>query len=758
MGQGGKRGGRAATWPWDEAARLRRAVPWLPWRLADVFAPIWAQLRLWAAAEAGSGRLVPWLAVMFGLGIALYFTPAREPSAWAALAAFLAGAVATFAARRRAVAFAVLAAVTALAAGFALATVTSRWAAHPVLQHPLFDAQVTGWVTSREERERTDRIVVAIRDMSARRLAQPLARVRVSVRKGTAPPVGSFVTFKARLSPPLTPLRPGGYDFARDLYFQQIGASGFALGRITPLTGSEPPPPRLRFAARVAELREAIDDRIRAALPGDLGAIASALVTGKRDAITTPVNEAMYVSGLAHVLSISGYHMAVVAGVVFFIVRGLLALSPALALRHPIKKWASAAALLAATGYLILSGAEVATQRAYVMTAIVLIGVLADRAALTLRTLAVAAFGVLLVSPQAVVHPSFQMSFAATLALVAAYERARPWVRTGSDTSFGARVALWGGRELVSLLLASLVAGAATTLFAAYHFHRLAPYGVLANLLAMPIVSVWVMPAGLVALVAMLFGFDDMVWPLMGFGIQWMVTVAQWVADLPGAVGRVKAFGAGPLLVATAGFLMLCLLRTPLRWGGAGVIVAGLLLAAATPRPDVLIASGAEAVAVRKPDGKLAILTTGRDTFAVREWLAADADPRSPDDHGLREGFSCDKSGCAARLADGSVVSVVFRPEAFAEECARAALIVTTRLAPPECRARVVDRTVLSETGALRLQRVAEGWREETSRPRGAQRPWSSAPPHAAESRAGAAASAPAPDSRPDPKDLLPDD
>ncbi len=298
-------------------------------------------------------------------------------------------------------------------------------------------------------------------------------------------------------------------------------------------------------------LRDGIDARIRAVVPGDKGAIASALITGKRDAISAPVNDAMYISSLAHVLSISGYHMAVVAGVVFFVLRALLALIPGLASARPIKKWAAVGALLAALAYLLLSGSEVATQRSFIMTAIVLLGVMADRPALTLRTLALAAFGVLILAPQSVVHPSFQMSFAATLALIAAYERGLPWMVAGADTSFGARVALWGGREIVALILASLVAGLATTPYAAFHFHRLAPYGVLANLLAMPIVSIWVMPMGLLGLVAIPFGFDGMLWRLMGDGIDWMIAVALFVAHLPGAVGRVAAFGTGPLLLVT---------------------------------------------------------------------------------------------------------------------------------------------------------------------------------------------------------------
>ncbi len=294
--------------------------------------------------------------------------------------------------------------------------------AHPVLQQAV-TADLTGFVEVREERARTDRIVLRIHKAEG----VALERVRVAVKKGSAPAVGEFVALKARLTPPLQPLRPGGYDFARDMYFHRIGASGYVLGQIKPQTAPAALGWRLRFAAAVDHLRETIDDRIREILPGDRGAIASALITGKRDAISPPVNEAMYVSSLAHVLSISGYHMAIVAGIVFFIFRAALALIPSIANRYSIKKWAALPALAAAAFYLVLSGAEVATQRSFIMVAVVLIGVMCDRPALTLRTLTVAALIVLALTPEAVVHPSFQMSFAATLALVAAYAHGLPW-------------------------------------------------------------------------------------------------------------------------------------------------------------------------------------------------------------------------------------------------------------------------------------------------------------------------------------------
>lgn len=416
--------------------------------------------------------------------------------------------------------------------------------------------------------------------------------------------------------------------------------------------------------------------------------------------------------------------MALVSGVVFFVVRGILALIPGLALRHPIKKWAALAALAAATLYLLLSGVQVATQRSYYMVAIVLFGVLVDRSAVTFRSLAVAAIAVLLVAPEAVVHPSFQMSFAATLALVAGYRNGFVVFRPRPRSSAGAKVALWGLREVAALLFASLLAGLATTPYAAYHFHRMAPYGVLANLSAMPIVSVIVMPAGLLALLAMPFGFDGPLWSVMGRGIDWMDTVALWVAGLPGAVGRIALFGAGPLAAGTLGMVVLCLLRSPLRWSGAVLGLLAVVWAVRTPQPDVLIAQGGDPVAVRDATGSLVVMHKGGDAFALREWLSSDADVRPPGDPTLAKGASCDEIGCVARLADGAIVALALSPEAFDDDCRRASLIVSYRRAPANCAATTIDRTMRARTGALALHRTNDGWQLVPTRPNGYDRPW----------------------------------
>ena len=363
------------------------------------------------------------------------------------------------------------------------------------------------------------------------------------------------------------------------------------------------------------------------------------------------------------------------------------------------------------------------------MTAVVLIAVMVDRRAVTFRTLAVAAMIVLAIAPEALVHPSFQMSFAATLGLVALVQIGMPRLFAAPDNSATARVALWGGREIVMLALASLVAGLATTPYAAFHFHRVTPYGVLANLAAMPVVSALVMPAGLLGLVAMPFGFDGLFWWLMGLGIDWMIVVTQWVAALPGAIGRMAAFGIGPLIAASLGIILLGLLRTPLRWSGAAVLALAVVWALAVPQPDILISGDGHNVGVRGRDGRLHLMRTAKDAFLLKEWLAADADARQPGDASLARGRLMRRGGL--RGADwpmARLVALALRPDALADDCERAALVVTARQAPPAC-ARAGDRSGNACAGRARWRcgRTRDGFAVDAVRPKGVDRPWSPA-------------------------------
>ena len=279
----------------------------------------------------------------------------------------------------------------------------------------------------------------------------------------------------------------------------------------------------------------------------------------------------------------------------------------------------------------------------------------------------------------------------------------------------------------MTLALASLVAGLATTPYAAFHFHRVTPYGVLANLAAMPVVSAVVMPAGMLGLAAMPFGFDGFFWWLMGIGIDWMIVVTRWVAALPGAIGRMAAFGIGPLIAASAGIVLLGLLRTPLRWSGAVVLVLSVIWALAVPQPDILISGDGHNVGVRGRDGRLHLMRTAKDAFLIKEWLAADADARPAARCLAHRGRLLRRRGL--RGADGRrpFVALTLRPDALADDCERAALMVTARQAPPACRSAVIDRDRLRRQGAMALAANRGRICGRRGQAKGVDRPWSPA-------------------------------
>ena len=302
-----------------------------------------------------------------------------------------------------------------------------------------------------------------------------------------------------------------------------------------------------------------------------------------------------------------------------------------------------------------------------------------------------------------------------------------PHLLATPDSSAATRIALWGGRELMMLVLASLFAGLATTPYAAFHFHRVTPYGVLANLAAMPVVSALVMPAGLLGLLAMPFGLDGVFWWLMGIGIDWMTAVTRWVAALPVAVGRMAVFGTSPMIAASVGIILMGLSRTPLRWSGAVMLGLSVIWALAARQPDVLISADGRSVAVRGPDGELHLMRSGKDVFLVKEWLVADADARVPGDATLARGVSCDDQGCVAALGDGALVTHATSAEALSDDCDRAVLVVSDRHAPQDCAAAVIDRDRRRRQGALALRRKADGFDVEAVKPCGFDRPWAPA-------------------------------
>jgi competence protein ComEC len=278
--------------------------------------------------------------------------------------------------------------------------------------------------------------------------------------------------------------------------------------------------------------------------------------------------------------------------------------------------------------------------------------------------------------------------------------RLMPWLAV----SYGLGIVVYFTADREPMWWAAVALALAGIVVAILARRRVAPYGVIANLLAMPVVSVEVMPMGILGLLAMPFGFDAIFWKLMGAGVDWMDDVALWVASLPGAVGHVRAFGTGPRLLGTAAILLLCLLRTTLRWSGAVLALVASVWALNTHLPDVLVSGDEQAAAVRGADGRLAVLYNARDSFAIKEWLAADEYARADKDASLHDGVQCDAVGCIGRLADGRLVSFVLSVEGFAEDCARAAVVVSAREAPRHCAATLIDRNIWRANGAVALR------------------------------------------------------
>ncbi len=653
--------------------------------------------------ERGRGAL--WLPVAFALGILLYRALPREPALPALAAGLAAAIVAAWRARHAVGAFRLLLMLCLVAAGATAMKIRTDLVSTPMLAAD-WTGELTGWVERVEPTgPNSRRLTLRVRTMEEVSAEATPGRVRVTMRaRMDHPRVGDGLGGLVSLQAARGPVVPGGYDFDRAAFHEGIGASGFSYGAMRP-ADLDPPPPGLRLAMPLEDLRRRIGLRIETALPGPTGEIANALVTGERGGIPAPLEDALRDSGLYHIISISGLHMALVAAVAFGAIRGTLALFPAIALRRPIKKWAAAGALVVTTLYLALSGAEVATQRSYVMLAIMLVAILLDRRAFSVRNVAVAAMIVLLVQPEALFTASFQMSFAATLALVAGFEAIADRNRERDRfTPPRGRLAGWIGRWLAFALVTSILAGLATAPFSAFHFQRTAPLSLLANLAADLPVAILVMPPALAAVALMPFGLEAPALWLMDLGLQAVLRIAEAVARWSGESGLVPMFSTTALLLIVAGLLWLSLWRESWRLAGFVPIVAGVILAAAAPRPALIVAPSGEAAAVRGPDGGFRTLAAGAASFETEIWLRSDADPRAVRDASLRDGVLCDPLGCMTFAADGSRVALVLDRRAFAEDCRRAAIVISALDAPRGCAAPlIIDRAVLRTGGAVAL-------------------------------------------------------
>ena len=680
-----------------------------------------------AALFVLSGRPAITGALGFTAGCAAYFALPAEPSAlWApGLAALaLAGLLAARSIPRGAALSLAALALLALAAGLARAQHRSHSLGAgpaPALTYgrPM---PVTGWLEAVERNSR-GRARLSIR--LPRQYGAPARRVRVLAAEPHLLP-GSAVSILAVLERPRRAPVPGSYDFRFNAYFAGIVGSGFAIAPLEagPVLDQDAP------ARAIARWRWQIAGHLRARLPGRNGAMAAALLTGDRSGLTPEVSATLRAAGLGHVLAISGMHMALFAGGVFLILRfGFAAITP-WARRFDAAGPAAIGALLAGAGYFILSGGAIPTQRAFLMAAAVLTGVLVGRRALSLHTLALAMIFVLALQPEAVRAAGFHMSFAAVAALIACADIWRQKRRPAAPLDFGrGSLAALGG-----LSLTSVIAGFATSGFAAFHFHRIAGFGLIGNLLAMPVFTFIVMPAGVAALFLMPFGLDQPALYVMSLGLDLMFAVADRVAGAPGALQPVIAAPGWVLPLYAGAFVAVLLGRGLVRLGGAGLALAALVAWSLAPAPDLFVTEGGVVVA-RAPEvaaQQWSVSSRRRNRFAVTVFLERRGVRARPELAAL----NCDDLGCSASSGEsgnGLRYAVLDSPLDWREDCRRNRLVVLMAPLPVwlqrDCSALLLDQAWLeARGGTLIWTRGGAIERVQTVSAPGGDRPWQRVP------------------------------
>lgn len=693
--------------------------------------------RLEAAAEREGRRLFLFTPILLGLGIAAYFSAAVEPSSLAAavtgLSGILLGGFALIRVPGRL--GPVLACLLALPpVGFSLAKLRTAGVAAPMLAREIGPVRVEGRLVEISfTDERSARLVLEpmrIERLDARELP---ARARLTARGDPAAlrmlDPGAPVSALAILRPPSPPVAPGDYDFARAAYFDRLGAIGYTLG--VPKAGG---PAQSSPSVLVANIRGGVTERLRreiGAFSGPQAAgIAAALVTGDRGGIGEVTYALLRDSGLAHIIAISGLHLALVAGGAFWALRLFLALLEGPALLWPTKKIAAVAGLAVALAYLLLAGAPVPALRSCLMLAVVFAAILADRVAISMRHVAVAALVILALMPESLLEPGFQMSFAAVVGLIAFYETVEHRSRDARPDQvpliwrMGARAT----RYVAMLAATSLVAGAATAPFAAYHFNRFSNLEMLANLVAVPLMGTLVMPAALLGVLAMPLGLEDAPLWAMGKGIEAILWVADAVSHLPGAVTRVPSASAVALGIVTLSLAWTALMTRHWRWAGMAGLLVGIGIWALTPRPVLLVDATGRTVGLRAGDGAFVIDGAARDRFTAEMWLEREGEADRTAEAAKMEGrLACDALGCAGS-AGGFRVALARSGAVLAEDC-RWADILVAPFAVGRCpsAAIVIDRAALAKGGAHAVYAEGGRLRVETVADWRGQRPWTGA-------------------------------
>jgi competence protein ComEC len=665
-------------------------------------------LRHWLALERE--RWVLWLPVVLMAGMLLYFSLPDEPNPTSLLP--LAGLpfATQFTWRRNRLIGWLFIAACLMAAGFFWAKIYTDAQAVIMLERETRIVPVQGRVIEVGDVEEGLRLVLDEVVIDGVSEAQTPQRIRVTLRGSDTPLLtGERISLRAGLLTPAGPVMPGGFDFARYFFFRGIGAVGYAIPPVTKLREAE----TNTFSLKVTAWRQVLSERIRSQMSDPEGAVAAALMTGDRAAIPTDINDAMRDTNLSHILSISGMHMAIISGLVFISVRLLLIVIPFTRhLRHT-KKIAAALALIVSACYLVISGFPVSAVRAFVMVALMLGAVLIDREVTPMRSLMIAALMIILYNPASPLDPGFQLSFIATAALIAWYER----VRLAADHAAEAehyirRAAIYIG----GILVTSLVAELPTTLFVIYHFNSLSIYGMIANLLVSPLVTFLIMPGIILAFLLMPFGLEY--WPLLGveWGISGMMAIAQYVSSIPYAQFFIPGFPGWSMVLIAFGTLWVILWRKRVRWYGLAMVAIGLSGWATHDFPDLLISKDGKQIAGRI-DGELRMLQGRAESFIPQQWANGSGVELLPvQKKNTHDHWRCDTLGCVHRYRD-MIIAMPKEHEAMAKDCVKAQIIIAPFYIDEGCAsATIIDRADLMQKGShwlwlgndIRMQSTAE--------------------------------------------------
>jgi competence protein ComEC len=675
-------------------------------------------------------RAFLWAPVAFGLGAAAYLEAGREPSLWG-LAAMVFTLTATWWSLRRGGASALVVALASLvafgAAGALAAKVRSDRIAAPVMAGERVVRRVEGFVVDVvSPGAGGPRLLIAPVSISGLPPERTPRRIRVTIGENETPAPGDAIRLRAMLGQPPPPAAPGSYDFARDAWFDSIGGVGFTIGELG-AARLDPPPLRLRIVMAINAFRWSLAQRIMDRMGPTSGGVGAAMVTGHEAWITQEQTDAMRASGLAHILSISGLHMAIVGGFVFGAVRLGVAAWPWLALRAPGKKIAAGAGLVAVLGYLVISGAPPPAERAAITASVAFLAILFDRRAITLHGLAVAALLILALKPETAGEPGFQMSFAATAALVALAET---WPRPVKEisTPWWIRWPQAGMTWLAASVAASLVAGLATAPFAMQHFNRVAVWGLPANLAVAPLSSFVIMPFLAIGTLLEPFGLGAPFLAVAGWGVDAMIGVANGFADAHGAQRIVASAPPEVLVIAFLGLMVLCLWKGRLRWIGAPLALAVALWPRPAP-PDAWIAADGATAAVRSGDAAV-LLRTDAKRFGAELWARRRG--LTPATWSL---YACDKWICAPALGAPVRLSLAWSrrtpdAETLSGLCVNSEVVVIRAAAPERTPPLCADTVLLTAEdfargGAAELYHRADGWRIVWAQPLRGDRPWS---------------------------------